>query len=167
MQANIPTYEEVLQLPLTHETAISDEWIDVMGHMNVAYYTASFSSAMQNVRSSLGMTNRQVKEHQIGSFAIETHTRYVAELRVGEHIQIHSRVLDRAPSQKRLHAMHFMVNADKQLVSATFEAIVANVDLRARRMAPILPEILQRLDALIAQHRRLEWAPHVCGVLSC
>jgi arylsulfatase A-like enzyme len=42
-----------------------------------------------------------------------------------------------------------------------------NKKKRIPATTPILPEILQRLDALIAQHRRLEWAPPVCGVLSC
>ena len=167
MLTALPSYSQVKELPLTHETTVSDDWIDVMGHMNVAYYTAAFSKAMQQVRSSVGLNNDLVHDQQIGAFAIETHTRYVSELRVGDRLEIHSRVLDRSPSKKRLHAMHFMLDADQQTLSATFEAIVANVDLNARRMAPILPEVLGPLDELIEQHRTLDWAPPTCGVLSC
>ena len=163
----LPSYDQIKALPLTHETTVSAEWIDVMGHMNVAYYTAAFSQAMQQIRSSVGLHNDLVHERQIGAFAIETHTRYVSELRIGDRLEIHSRVLDRSPSRKRLHAMHFMLDADQQLLSATFEAIVANVDLKERRMAPILPEVLSQLDSLIEQHRGLEWAPPTCGILSC
>ena len=162
-----PTYDEVMQLPLTYEATVTDEWIDVMGHMNVAHYTAAFSAAMQRVRSSLGWDDQLVTEKHVGSFAIETHTRYVAELRVGERLEIFSRVIGRSRSQKCLHAMHFMMNADTRRLSATFEAIVANVDLSNRRMAPILPEVLVRLDEMIARHGQLAWAPPVCGALSC
>lgn len=167
MRPIIPTYEQVLQLSMTHETEVSEEWIDVMGHMNVAYYTAAFSSAMQSVRSSFGLDNESVAEKHIGTFAIETHTRYVNESRVGDQLRIYSRVLGRSQSKKRLHAMHFMVNPEKLVVSATFEAIVANVDLKQRRMAPILPEFIERLDALIADHAKLGWAAPVCGAMSC
>ena len=167
MTIDLPTVEQVTSLPLTHTTTVSEDWIDVMGHMNVAYYTSAFSSAMQALRSSLGLNNRLVQEKQIGTFALETHTKYIAEVRVGESIHIYSRVLDRAASQKRLHAMHFLVNVQRNRLSATFEAVVANVDLQQRRMVPFLPEVLVNLDEMAAQHRSLSWAAPVCGVLSC
>lgn len=167
MTTAFPTLEQIAALPLTHTATVEDDWIDVMGHMNVAYYTSAFSSAMQKLRSSLGIDNQLVQEKEIGTFALETHTRYIAELRVGEPVRVYSRVLDRAASQKRLHAMHFLINSEQNRLSATFEAVVANVDLRQRKMVPILPEVLSRLDEMIARHQSLGWAPPVCGVLSC
>lgn len=167
MQTALPNHEQITQLPMTYETTVSEEWIDVMGHMNVAYYTASFSKAMQSARSSWGQDNETVKANHIGTFAIETHTRYVAENRVGDRLQIYSRMLDRSKSQKRLHAMHFMVNVEHARLSATFEAIVANVDLQIRRMAPMLPEVLANLDKTVESHRQLAWAAPVCGSMSC
>ena len=162
----LPSYAQVTQLPHTYETSVSEEWIDVMGHMNVAWYTAAFSQGMQNLRSKLGLDNETVRREHIGTFAIETHTRYLSENRVGAKLHVHSRVLDRSKSQKRLHAMHFLVNVDEQRLSSTFEAIVANVDLKQRKMAPILPQVLTNLDELIAEHQALDWAPPVCGSLS-
>lgn len=167
MRPVLPTCNEVRQLPLTHQSTVPDEWIDVMGHMNVAHYTAAFSAAMQSLRSTLGLDNQLVQEQQIGSFALETHTRYIAELRVGDVFQIHSRVLERSRSRTRLHAMHFLVNARTERLSTTFEAIVANVDLQQRRMTPFLADVLARLDDMIEEHQKLDWAPPVCGVLTC
>ena len=167
MQTALPNPAQIAQLPMTYETKVSDEWIDVMGHMNVAYYTASFSKAMQSARSSWGLDNETVKANHIGTFAIETHTRYVTENRVGDRLQIFTRVLDRSKSKKRLHAMHFMVNVEHDRLSATFEAIVANVDLQARRMAPMLPDVLANLDETVKTHRQLSWAAPVCGAMSC
>lgn len=162
-----PSYEQIAELPLTFESTVSEDWIDVMGHMNVAWYTACFSSAMQGVRSSYGMSNEYVKHHQLGSFAIETHTRYLTELRVGNRLQVYSRILARSKSAKRLHAMHFLVHTERQRVAATFEAIVAIVDLQLRRMTAMPPEPLSQLDALLANHRALKWSAPVCGAMHC
>ena len=161
-----PTLDQVQQLPQTHEVTVSDDWIDVMGHMNVAYYTSMFSTAMLNFRSTLGLDNDTVQKQQIGAFAIETHTRYLHESRIGDQLQVHTRVLGRSKSQKRFHAMHFALNSERQVLSATFEVVVANVDLSERQMTPILPEVLARMDAMIAEHAELDWAAPVCGVLS-
>jgi len=166
MRPIIPTLEQVHQLPQTHEVTVSDEWIDVMGHMNVAYYTAMFSTAMLNFRSSLGLDNDTVRKEHIGAFAIETHTRYLNESRIGDELQVHTRVLGRSKSQKRFHAMHFALNREQQVVSATFEVVVANVDLKERRMTQILPDVLVRMDAVIVEHSALGWAAPVCGTLS-
>ena len=166
MRPIIPTLAQVQQLPQTHSVTVSDEWIDVMGHMNVAYYTSMFSTAMLNFRSSLGLDNETVQKQHIGAFAIETHTRYLHESRVGDQLQVHTRVLGRSKSKKRFHAMHFALNPSKEVVSATFEVVVANVDLLERRMTSILPEVLARMDAMIVEQQQLAWAAPICGTLS-
>lgn len=162
----MPTFAQVQQLPQTNHVVVSDEWIDVMGHMNVAYYTATFSTAMLNFRSSVGLDNATVKEQRIGAFAIETHTHYLNESRIGDELHVHTRLLGRSKSKRRFHAMHFALLPAKKVIAATFEVVVANVDLNERRMAPILPVVLERLDAVILEHERLSWAPPVCGTLS-
>ena len=62
--------------------------------------------------------------------------------------------------------MHFALNPAKQCVSATFEVVVANVDLSQRRMTLMLPEVLERMDAVIREHQKLGWAAPICGVLN-
>lgn len=162
-----PSYEQIAELPLTFESTVSEDWIDVMGHMNVARYTACFSSAMQGVRSSFGMNNEFVNQHQLGSFAIETHTRYLSELRVGKHLQVYSRILARSKSAKRTHQMHFLVDTERLRVATTFEAIVAIVDLQARRMTAMPAAPLTQLDTMLAQHQALAWSAPVCGTMHC
>ncbi len=166
MPSIVPTIDQVTQLPRTHEVTVSNEWLDVMGHMNVAYYTAMFSAAMKGFRTSIGLGNREVQEYKIGTFAIEKHTSYIVESQVDDVLQVHTRLLGRAKSGKRFHAMHFAVNANGQRLSATFEAIVAVVDLNERRMTKLPHEVLARLDAVTAEHQSLEWAAPTCSVLS-
>ena len=169
MRPPVPSVEQIQTLPLTHEETVSPEWLDVMGHMNVAYYTAMFSSAMRGFRTSLGLGNEKIKQLQVGTFAIETQTRYLRETLVDDQLQIHTRVLGRSKSCKRFHAMHFAVNVsrrDSTFVAATYEAIVAVVDLNARRMTAMPNTFRELLDAKIVEHQSLNWAPPVCGSMT-
>ena len=166
MRPIVPSIEQVSQLSRTHEVNVSADWMDVMGHMNVAHYTAMFSAAMKGFRTSIGLGNNKVQELRVGTFAIETHTRYLVESHIGDTLQVHTRLIGRAKSGKRFHAIHFAVNANNQLLSSTFEAIVAIVDLDQRRMTAPPEDVLARLDAVIAEHQSLAWAAPLCGVLS-
>lgn len=157
------TYANVRQLPVTHSTTIPEEYLDAMGHMNVMWYTHLFSVGMGSLLHSIGLAWDTITQEHAGTFALESHVRYFSEVLAGQTVDIHSRLIGR--SEKRFHAMQFMVNRDKQDVSATLEVVTAYVDLRQRRMAP-LPEAVQRnFDRLIEEHHRLDWPAPVCGVM--
>lgn len=168
MRIPTPSPQQIQLLPLTFETAVSADWLDVMGHMNVAYYTSAFSSAMCGFRSALGLGNQEIKKLQIGTFAIESHTRYLKESLVGDRMRIHTRLLGRSKSRKRFHALHFAINArggEPNFVAATFEALVAVVDLKTRRMTTMPNDFPHQLDAKIAEHRSLPWSVPLCGAI--
>ena len=76
---------------------------------------------------------------------------------------MHSRLLGR--SVKRMHAMHFMVNAETHRLAATSETLNAYIDMRVRKMAAIADEAAHVLDNLIAEHQSLAWSAPVCGVI--
>lgn len=153
----------VRQLPITHSALIPVDYLDDMGHMNVMWYTHLFSVAMGGMFQLIGLTLEHIEQHQGGSFALECHIRYLSEVRAGQAIRVHTRMLKR--SAKRYHVLHTMVNEHKQDVSATFEAVGAYIDMRTRRMAPFPAQIATRLDDLIAQHQQLTWPPPVCGIM--
>ena len=135
----------------------------MMGHMNVMWYTHLFSLAMGGLFQLVGLSWEQMKQLQGGTFALESHIRYLSEVHGGQAIEIHSRLLSR--SEKRFHALHFMTNSERQDVSATFEVVGAYIDMRSRRMAALPNEVTQRLDTLIAEHGKLEWEAPTCGVM--
>jgi len=153
----------VRKLPTTHTATIPGDYLDDMGHMNVMWYTHLFSMAMGGMFQLIGLTPEHVQQHHGGSFALESHIRYLSEVRVGHSIQVHTRLLGR--SSKRYHVLHAMINDHKQDVAATFEAVGAYIDMRTRRMAAFPPEITQPLDRLIAEHQQLEWPAPVCGIM--
>jgi acyl-CoA thioester hydrolase len=150
-------------LPITLRQYIPEEYRDVMGHMNVMWYTHLFSSAFVKFADEFGFGEAYFRANHAGSFALETHVRYLAEVRVGNHVTIRSRVLGR--SAKRIHFMHFMTIDESGALAATQEHVGAHIDMRIRRMAPLPPEITERFDRLVAQQNALGWDAPVCGVM--
>jgi acyl-CoA thioester hydrolase len=150
-------------LPIVHRAVIPESYLDMMGHMNVMWYTHLFSTAVGGLFHLVGLNRDYFESHQAGSFALETHIRYLAEVRAGEHLRIHSRLLGR--SAKRLHWMSFMVKEDGPALAATSEFVATHIDMRVRRSSPFPPPIAEALDRVLAEHARLAWPAPVCGVM--
>lgn len=156
--------DQVQQLPKTHTADIPEEFLDAMGHMNVMWYTHLFGISLGGLLQQIGMPWSKMAETKGGTFALETHIRYLSEVRVGQQVETYVRVLGRTSS--RFHLLHFMTNVDKQDVSATFETVTAYVDLNVRRMA-IMPETLSEgLDRFANEHKTLDWESPTCGSMS-
>ena len=111
--------EEVRQLPETYEAIIPEDYLDMMGHMNVMWYTHLFSMAMGGVFRLTGLTREYMENNHSGMFVLESHIRYLSEVRVSQKVSVHSRMLGR--TAKRIHAIHFLINHDKHDVAATFD----------------------------------------------
>ena len=153
--------QDIEQLPLISQAVITENYLDVMGHMNVRYYLALFDEASWTFFQSFGMTETYYKDSLAGAFALEHHIRYLSEVRLGETVHIHARLLQR--NAKRIHFMYFMVNVNKAVLSATLESVVSHTNLKQRRTSPYPPEIAVHLDAIIAEHSQLGWDAPVNG----
>ena len=90
-------------LPITYRATIPPDYLDEMGHMNVMWYTHLFGCATMGLFERIGLTREYFEANHAGSFALEHHVRYLAEVRVGQQVTLRSRALDR--SAKRLHFM--------------------------------------------------------------
>ena len=152
------------QLPQTYTTTIPDDYLDVMGHMNVMWYTHLFSMSFVGVLKVLGLSDAFDTSHDGGSFALESHIRYLSEVRAGHTIRIYTRMLGR--TEKRFHAMHFMTNDDKQDVSATFEIVSSYVSLSRRRTAPLPQNVAEAMDRMVDSGNDLSWDAPVSGIMS-
>ncbi len=150
-------------LPITYRQQIPENYRDEMGHTNVMWYTHLFSMAFDQFGALFGFTREYHEAHGSGSFALETHVRYLSEVLIDRHITIRSRAVGR--SAKRLHYMHFMTIDETGALAAIYEGIGAHIDMSVRRMSP-MPELLtSRYDALIKQHDAVGWPAPVCGVM--
>lgn len=156
------------ELPITGRGEVMPDWIDEMGHMNVMWYTHLFSRAVFGMFDLFGFTPDYMQTHTAGSFALEMHVRYLAEVRVGQKVTLRTRILGR--TAKRLHYMQFLTidgpdDATAPKLSATGELVSAHVDLKIRKQTAWPEELLARLDPLIAEHAQLIWAAPVCGTM--
>ena len=156
--------KNVQQLPETYSRTIPEDYLDVMGHMNVMWYTHLFSMGLVGLMKLVGATETFDAQHDSGTFALESHIRYLSEVRVGQTIRIHTRMIGR--SEKRFHILHFMTNDEKRDVSATFEIVGSFVNLSQRRTAPIPSNMAGPIDRLVAESNALTWEPPVCGMMS-
>jgi acyl-CoA thioester hydrolase len=142
---------------------IPESYLDEMGHMNVMWYTHLFSGAVGGLFKLLGLTRDYFESNRAGSFALEFHVRFLAEVRAGKHITIRTRLLAR--SAKRLHFISFMTVDQDDVLAATEEAVGTHVDMTIRRSAPYPAHIADRIDWMLAEHLRLSWEAPLCGVM--
>jgi acyl-CoA thioester hydrolase len=160
----MPTVEQISRLPVTMRDVVRPEWIDVMGHMNVVWYTHVFSNAVGGLLQMLGTTREDYLSGRIGNAALEGHVRYLRELHVGDPLRIHSRLL--AISEKRLHSIHFLIDEADERLAATSEGVGAYFDLKARRMVPMPPDVAERARRILAEHAAVGWAAPVTGAMA-
>ena len=88
---------------------------------------------------------------------------YYAEVRVGQNVAIRARLLGR--SDRRFHAMHFMINETTGQLASTLELLGTFADLRKRRATSIPPEIAANFDARLTADRQLDWEAPVSGII--
>lgn len=136
---------------LAGEGAVLPEWIDVNGHMNVAYYVLAFDLCVDALWSRVGITNDYIDSRQMSTFAVESHITYQRELRVGDEYRVATQLL--AIDEKRIHQFQRMYHKQDGYLAATAEWLNLHVNLRTRRVCPWPDEILASfVDAAENQH---------------
>jgi acyl-CoA thioester hydrolase len=136
-----------------YEGAVLPEWIDLNGHMNLAYYTVLFDYATDLLFETIGIGRQYKDATGHGTFVVETHNRYERELLVGQKVRVASQIV--AADQKRIHLAHEMFRQTDEARAATQELLFLSIDLARRRVVPFLPAAAQRLDAATAAHAGL------------
>lgn len=159
----LPTLDEIHQLPRSYEEIIPPSYLDVMDHMNVMWYTHLFSQGLQALFAQVGLEPQFIKAEQIGTFALEKHVRYHAEVRVDQQAAVYVRLIDR--SDKLLHANIFVLNETTARLAATLETINACVDLAKRTTTSFPTSIAAELDRRLDEHQDLPWSPSLCGAM--
>ncbi|MEO0575353.1 MAG: thioesterase family protein [Pseudomonadota bacterium] len=118
---------------------VRPEWIDVNGHMNVAWYLLAFDEGIDGLWNSFGLTDAYRDATGSSTFAVESHVRYLNELMRDEPFVVHAQII--AYDDKRLHQYQYLFSSVTGKLSATCEWLHLHVDLRSRRVAP-WPQLL-------------------------
>lgn len=157
-----PTCAQVIELPATLSTTVPAEFIDENGHMNIGRYLKVSAEGLWLSIAGAGMGVDYIADRNMSSFTAEHHLRYLSELRLGDLLSVHPRLIQR--SDKALHAITFVVDRTTRTVAATCEAVLVHVDMGSRRPVAFPPDIAAGLDALLADHD-LAWPAPVCGAM--
>ena len=150
-------------LPEYHRETIPDEYLDIMRHMNIRWYFELFAIAGRKFFAAHGLEPAYFRANDAGVFTLKQFIQYFAEVRVGQTVAIHIRLIGR--SEKRFHLMSFMLNETTGQLAATFEALITHADLKIRRSAPMPARIAEKFDATLAKDGKLDWQAPVCGAI--
>ena len=150
-------------LPVYHRKTIPADYQDLMGHMNIRWYFDMFARTGRRLFKSHGLNEDYFRGGRFGVFALKHFIQYFAEVRVGQTVAVHARLIAR--SDKRFHFMLFMINETTIQLASTFEALITHADLKIRRAAPMPAEIVQRLDATLSEHSTLDWEAPLSGAI--
>ena len=146
-----------LEMP---DLRVLPEWVDINGHMNVAFYVLAFDRGVDTFMSRIGITPTYIQRHRASVFTLEIHVNYFRELCLGDPIRIDCQLLDF--DSKRVHYFLRMFNAEKHYIAATSEQIIIHVDLKTRRSCPFPEDVRLLTGQLMDEHQRLPW-PEECG----
>jgi acyl-CoA thioester hydrolase len=135
-------------------------WIDLNGHMNLAYYQVLFDRHFDDVLAFAGFGPDYLARANHSIFAAEVHICYRREVRLEDPVVISWRLL--GADDKRLHFYSEMHHATEGWLAAVSENISLHVDMDARRVAPFRPESMAMLQRIAEAHAALP-APKLAG----
>ena len=142
-------------LPEIWGETVRPEWCDYNNHLNMSFYILIFDHGTDVFHAYLGLDKEYRLSANCSTFAVETHTNYMAEVHEGDEVCVTTQLLYH--DEKRLHYFHRMYHAEKGFLSATTEIMTVHVDLGARKVVPMADQIQARAAELFDVHRDL---PH-------
>lgn len=144
-------------LPTTYCAQVPSSWTDYNGHMNETHYLEAASKATDRFMEMIGADQAYVASGK-SYFTVESHIRYLDEVRASDRITVTTQVLDGAG--KKMQLFHRLHN-DAGDVAATVETLLLHMDLATRKSCAPEPQVADALAAAQAAH---EGTPRDPGV---
>ncbi|SNR80970.1 thioesterase family protein [Blastococcus mobilis] len=157
-----PDIDVVRTLPIRHDAEVTQDFIDVNGHMNITQYLRLGAEAVDLALRAAGMDDDYRERRHLSCFAVEHHLTYRAEMHLGQEITAHPQLLAR--SDRAAHAMVYLVDATNDRLANTLEVVLVHVDMRTRRSVPFPDEVAESLDAMVLRDVAV-LDPPLCGVM--
>jgi len=108
------------------------EWTDYNGHMNLAFYIHLFDSAWEVMLEKFNIGEKSAKFEKRTTFAVESHTTYDMEVKVGDEVDLSLLFLD-IDNKRLVYKLEMMHKKEKYLASTT-EVCSLYVDLNTRKV---------------------------------
>ena len=116
--------------------------IDVMGHMNVRFYTAKFDEATVQMFGMLGLTIAYCKEQEREMAAVHQTMTYRRELLAGGLVVVKTEILD--VDDKKIRFVHIMYECLSGDEASKCETMGVQIDRMLRWSTPIPKHIGQK-----------------------
>lgn len=136
------------------ETKVNPSWADYNGHMTEHRYLQVFGDTSDALLRLIGVDLAYVEAGH-SYYTVETHIRHLGEAKVGQALYSTCQIL--AVDAKRLHVFHRIHDAGSDALLATAEQMLLHVDSVAGRAVDAPDWILERLNAISADHAALTW----------
>ena len=111
---------------------VKSEWTDYNGHMNLAFYIHLFDSAWEVLLQKFNIGEDAAKIEKRTTFAVESHTTYDMEVKVGDEVDINLLFIDF--DKKRIVYKLEMIHKSEKYLAATTEVCSLYVDLNFRKV---------------------------------
>jgi acyl-CoA thioester hydrolase len=122
------------------------EWVDYNGHLRDAFYALVFSHAIDALMDHIGLDAAGRARHRSSLYTVETHLRYLHEVKAGQAVRVQSRRMSH--DTKRLRVSQAMFVEGRSEPVATAEQLLLHVATDGPRAAPFPQAVLARVKEL-------------------
>ena len=130
---------------------IIPEWTDYNGHMNLAFYIHLFDQGWDVLLDKFEMGGNSAKYEKRSTFAVESHTKYIKEVKEGDEVDINLLFLDN--DNKRMVYQLEIFSKNGNYRAATSEVCSVYVNLDVRRVTEIEPHKMKLMDRYIHDNK--------------
>lgn len=127
-----------------HRGCVDASWIDYNGHMSEGYYAVAFGDATDAYLAHAGFSQRYRRDNAATFYTVETHIRYLRELKLGDPIVVRTTVL--GVDARKVHLHHSLVHAQAGFEAATQEAFLLHVAKDAVAVTPMGEALLSAIE---------------------
>ncbi|MCR9219600.1 MAG: thioesterase family protein [Alphaproteobacteria bacterium] len=142
-----------------HQEPLQDAWLDAYGHLNEAYYLVPFSNATWALQDQFGIGVPYFEETGCALYTVETHLRYLAEVRAPAVLEVESMIL--GVDAKKVHVGHILHVDGRE--RATFECLMLHFATREGRTAPF-PDAAREAMAASIPDPPPDWMGRAVGL---
>ena len=131
---------------------VKSEWTDYNGHMNLAFYIHLFDVAWEVLLEKFNIGEESAINQKKTTFAVESHTIYNMEVKVGDEVDLNLAFLDF--DKKRLVYKLEMINKKEKYLASSTEVCSLYVDLNSRKVIEFEDKKRKLIGDFILQNKK-------------
>lgn len=137
-------------------TTVKPEWIDLYGHMNMAYYVQILDELGHRILDRFGLGEGYTVANNCGLFTVQAEIKYLREVRADAPLRVMLKPIKF--DEKRLVTEVSLYHHNENYLSASMLQTAVHVDLATRKACDFPQDALLRLEHLLDQYAQNGWA---------